>query len=87
MYIIDNYSHEYKTRRILDLDKILLPDSLHLNTILAEQNLDPLWCHSNLVTFPIQKKAVTAVTELIHCNQPISFSSSTFMFERTNINK
>ena len=24
MYIIDNYSHEYKTRRILDLDKILL---------------------------------------------------------------
>ena len=24
MYIIDNYSHEYKTRRILDFDKILL---------------------------------------------------------------
>ena len=24
MYIIDYYSHEYKTRRILDLDKILL---------------------------------------------------------------
>ena len=24
MCIIDNYSHEYKTRRILDLDKILL---------------------------------------------------------------
>ena len=24
MYIIHNYSHEYKTRRILDLDKILL---------------------------------------------------------------
>ena len=27
MYIIDNYSHEDKTRRILDLDKILLTHS------------------------------------------------------------
>ena len=24
MYIIDNYPHEYKTRRIFDLDKMLL---------------------------------------------------------------
>ena len=24
MYNFDNYSHEYKTRRILDLDKILI---------------------------------------------------------------
>ena len=31
MYIIDNYSHEYKTRRILDLDKILL----HMDTLLG----------------------------------------------------
>ena len=31
MYNIDNYSHEYKTRRILDLDKILLqPDDMAL---------------------------------------------------------
>ena len=33
------------------------------------------------------RRAVTAVTELIHCNQPMSFSSSTFIFERTDINK
>ena len=39
MYIIDNYSHEYKTRRILDLDKILLhrglyslPDPIYLGS-------------------------------------------------------
>ena len=54
---------------------------------LLDKNLDPLWYHSILVTFPFQKKAVTAVTELIHCNQPMSFSSSTFIYERNNINE
>ena len=35
MYIIDNYSHEYKTRRILDLDKILLQEPVHISSMLC----------------------------------------------------
>ena len=66
---------------------VIKPDSLHLNTILAEQNLNPLWYHSNLVTYPCQKEAVTPFTELIHCNQLMSHSTHTFMFERTDMNK
>ena len=34
MYIIDNYSYEYKTRRILDLDKILLMMMKNLTILL-----------------------------------------------------
>ena len=33
MCIFDNYSHEYKTRRILDLDKTLLKESSVLPVI------------------------------------------------------
>ena len=33
MYNIDNYSHDYKTRRILDLDKILLGGQPHMGQI------------------------------------------------------
>ena len=38
------------------LSTVVKPDSLHFNVILAGQNFDPLWYHSNLVTFPFQKK-------------------------------
>ena len=37
MYNFDNYSHEYKTRRILDLDKILL-DSTSLSSQLQDNS-------------------------------------------------
>ena len=34
----------------------------------------------------LSKTNVTAITELIHYNQPMSFSSSTSMYERKNLN-
>ena len=57
------------------------------NLIFVDQSLDPHLYHNNLVTFPFQEKSVTAVTELIHCNQPMSLSPHAFMLEVTDINK
>ena len=41
MYIIDNYSHEYKIRRILDLDKILLNGSSFMTNLANAQEHVP----------------------------------------------
>ena len=49
MYIIDNYSHECKTRRILDLDKILIPSIL---SAFLFTNGDEMYHHS-LITMKV----------------------------------
>ena len=46
MYILTNYSHEYKTRRILDLDKILLlPSCRNVNCFI---NNCLIFCYSHI---------------------------------------
>ena len=34
-----------------------------------------------------QKETVTAITELIHCNQPVPVSPSANLFEGDNVNE
>ena len=48
-------------------------DSFHINTLFVVQSFDPNWYHNTLVTFPFQEKPVTAITEFINSNQPVSF--------------
>ena len=65
MCIIDNYSHEYKTRRILDLDKILLSaeeNPLHLEELKSLPS-SPFQSFSN--PFELPKPAKTSIP-----NQP-----------------
>ena len=72
MYNFDNYSHKYKTRRILDLDKILLMFEVACNeTGILEHGdgtvLDVDHCHSSrLLMKGINQVTTPFVSEVRH---------------------
>ena len=63
------------------------PIAARTRQALGSSPLYPHWYYLDLVTFSVQEKTVSVVTEFIHHNQPMSISSSADSFERADVHE
>ena len=86
--IIPKFTLSHSIHRLF-FTTVIKPDPLDPNLIFFDKPLIHIGIinYLDLVAFSIQEKNVSAITELIHHNQPVSISSSADLLKRADIHE